>query len=175
MIPTVYALTSHGTAIARGLSSLTPSSLFQTPQQNFWNLIRFGCLLHAKLNSLGQDWSTSRQIQNRSLRCYENLIQKFQLPTSKGVQNIQVSPGEGSFKDPCFGLRHSFPKFHLNAFLVCPLSFLDHFCSFTVLSMKHRTPKFFSALTVGPFKKDRKKEMHETAFHCSSPWNWTNL
>lgn len=167
MIPTIYALTSHEMAIATGLSSLTSCSFIQTPLGNFWNLIRFGRLLHAKLNSLGQDWSTSRQIHNKSLRCYENLIEKFQLPTtSKGMQNIQVLPREGSFKDLCFGLRNRFPKFHLNSFVVCPLSFLDCFCSFTILSIKHRASKLLYPLMVGPSKKDKKEEMHDTTFHC---------
>lgn len=125
MIPTACALISRRVAIVRELSSLTSSSLILIPLGNFWNLIRFGHLLRARGNSLGQDWSNSRQIQNRSLRCYENLIQKFHITTtSKGMQNIQVPPGEGSFKDLCFGLRHRFPKFHCKC-----ISFQMHFFS----------------------------------------------
>lgn len=153
-----YSLCSHisGMAIARGWK--LPHTFFSYPNSTgkILQSDQVWVLLHPKLNCLGQDWSTCSQIQNRSLRCYENLMQKFHLPTtSKGMQNTQVSPGDRNFKDLCFELGRCFPKFHLNAFVVCLLSFIDNFCGFTVLIMKYRISKTFSLLVVGPFRKDK--------------------
>lgn len=153
-----YSLCSHisGMAIARGWK--LPHTFFPYPNSTgkILQSDQVWVLLHPKLNCLGQDWSTCSQIQNRSLRCYENLMQKFHLPTtSKGMQNTQVSPGDRNFKDLCFELGRCFPKFHLNAFLVCLLSFIDNFCGFTVLIMKYRISKTFSLLVAGPFRKDK--------------------
>lgn len=153
-----YSLCSHisGMAIARGWK--LPHTFFPYPNSTgkILQSDQVWVLLHPKLNCLGQDWSTCSQIQNRSLRCYENLMQKFHLPTtSKGMQNTQVSPGDRNFKDLCFELGRCFPKFHLNAFVVCLLSFIDNFCGFTVLIMKYRISKTFSLLVVGPFRKDK--------------------
>lgn len=132
-----YSLCFHisGTVIARGWK--LPYTFFPYPNSTgkILQSDQVWVLLHPRLNSPEQDWSTCSQIQNRSLRCYENLIQKFHLPTtSKGMQNTQVSFGNESFKDLCFELRHCFPKFHLNAFVVCLLSFINHFCSVTFWS-----------------------------------------
>lgn len=151
-----YSLCSHisGTAIARGQK--LPHTFFPYPVSTgkILQSDQVWVLLHPKLNSPGQDWGTCSQIQTRSLRCYENLIQKFHLLTmSKGMQNTQVSPGDGSLKDLCFELRHCFPKIHLNAFVVCLLSFID--LEFYFLIMKYRISKTFSTLVSGPFRKDR--------------------